>query len=69
MTRSQALDKLRELGDQRPDEDILKFCAFTGIREEDFDGILETFRDRSIWSREGGTWKIRDFLIPDWRWR
>lgn len=69
MTRDQALAVLKEKGDQRPDEDIEKFCSFVGITVAEFDGICEKFRNKEIWYQDKGVWKIRDFIIKDWSWR
>lgn len=69
MTRVEALNKLRELGEQRPDGDIDKFCSFTGITRQRFFEICEKFRNHEIWTQENGTWKIKDFIIPDWEWK
>jgi hypothetical protein len=69
MTREEAIGIIRARGDETPSEDIEKFCAFTGITRERFFAIVETFRNGSIWQRDGETWKIPGFLIPDWRWK
>ena len=68
LTRQQALGILRDRGDETPREDIAKFCDFIGISTGHFFDVCGTFRNTDIWHREGGTWKIRDFLIPNWQW-
>ncbi len=68
MSRSQALEVIRSRGDQTPRADIEKFCGFAGITPERFLEICEPFRNLAIWVRDGGTWKIRDFLVNDWNW-
>lgn len=68
MTRDEALEIVRRLGDQRPVDDIAKLCEFLEIQESHFYEILETFRNREVWSQSGGVWKIKDFIIPDWKW-
>ncbi len=68
MTRERALGIIQRAGDQTPLADIEKFCSFAGISVAHFFEICERFRNRKIWQKEGGTWKIRDFLISDWRW-
>jgi N-acetyl sugar amidotransferase len=68
MTRDRAIEIIRESGDQTPDEDIARFCEFTGIARKRFDEIAEGFRNRDIWKKEGDTWKISGFLVPDWEW-
>ncbi len=68
LTREQALRTLRERGDETPSGDIRKFCDFVGITVEHFFSVCEHFRNADIWYRDAGTWKIRDFLVPDWKW-
>jgi len=68
LTRDEALRVLRESGEQRPTDDIRTFCRFVGITEEHFYEIAETFRNKEVWTREGGVWKVRDFIISDWKW-
>jgi N-acetyl sugar amidotransferase len=69
ITRAAAIEIIRSTGDQTPHADIRKFCAFAGIGESRFFEIAESFRNREIWQHDDGVWKIRDFLIPDWKWR
>jgi N-acetyl sugar amidotransferase len=68
MTRDEAIATVAQLGDQTPLDDIGKFCRWTGIEEERFFAIAETFRNHDIWSRRNGHWQIDDFLIPDYPW-
>ncbi len=68
LNRAQAVAQLRKSKEQRPDADIKAFCGFTDISVERFDVICEGFRNPDIWYRDGAVWKIRDFLIPDWKW-
>jgi hypothetical protein len=67
ITREAAIARLRDIGDDTPDEDIDKFCAFAGIGRARFFRIAETFRNTAIWKKAAdGSWTIPDFLIPDW---
>jgi N-acetyl sugar amidotransferase len=68
MRREEAVRIVAETGDQTPHADIDKFCAFAGLPRAEFDAIAETFRDIDVWEKRNGIWRIRDFLIPDWRW-
>ena len=69
MSRDEAIERVREGGDQTPQTDIEKFCSFAGISTGRFFEICERFRNLNIWQRSGdGTWRIPGFLIPDWRW-
>lgn len=66
--RSDAIEVVRRAGDETPYSDIEKLCRFIGITSEHFFDVCERFRNPDIWYREGPTWKIRNFLIPDWPW-
>jgi N-acetyl sugar amidotransferase len=68
MTREQAVETVRELGDQTPRDDIAEFCRYVGIDEDRFFAIAETFRHPGVWTRRDGVWQIDDFLIPDYPW-
>jgi hypothetical protein len=68
MTREQAVSTVRARGDETPREDIAKLCEFLGISSQRFFAIAETFRNRDIWIRDGSTWKILGFLVPEWDW-
>ena len=68
MTREQAVSTVRVRGDETPHEDIAKLCEFLGISPQKFFDIAETFRNRDIWVRDGATWKIPGFLVPEWNW-
>ncbi|MGE0268300.1 MAG: N-acetyl sugar amidotransferase [Candidatus Omnitrophota bacterium] len=68
LTRQQAIEIIRERGDETPKADIQKFCGFAGISCESFFGIIEKFRNGDIWHKVNNQWVIKDFLIPDWQW-
>jgi hypothetical protein len=68
MTRDEAISIVHARGDETPHEDIGKLCAFLRISTTRFFEICETFRNKHIWVREAGAWRIKDFLIPDWNW-
>ena len=68
MTREQAVQIIKERGDDTPHEDIAKFCEFVGITKEKIFQVIEKFRNQKIWTKKNGTWMINDFLIQDWKW-
>lgn len=68
LTRMEAIERLKEIGNETPTEDIKKFCDFVGISENAFFEICEKFRNTKIWSKEKGCWMIKDFLVSDWSW-
>jgi hypothetical protein len=69
LTREQAINVLRQRGDETPHEDIARFCEFTGITGERFFELAERWRNKAIWQHEDGIWKIQNFLIPSWNWK
>jgi len=69
MTRNEAVQIIRERGDDMPNEDIEGFCEFVGTSRKCFNEICEEYRNRDIWLIDDGTWKIKDFLISDWKWQ
>jgi N-acetyl sugar amidotransferase len=68
MTRNKALKIVKKYGFQKPVDDIKKLCAFLSISEDQFSKIIEKFRNKDIWYKDKGIWKIRNFIIPDWDW-
>jgi len=68
LTRDKAIEVAREFGEDLPKQDIESFCSFVGISSEQFFEIIEPFRNLDIWQKDGGIWKMPDFLIDDWAW-
>ncbi|MCR6737154.1 MAG: N-acetyl sugar amidotransferase [Afipia sp.] len=68
ISRDEAIAVVRARGNETPVADIEKLCSFLGIGVARFFEISEGFRNHEIWFEEPGTWKIRDFLIPEWEW-
>lgn len=68
LTREQAIAIVRSRGDDTPNGDIDKLCAFLRITRGHFFEVCEKFRNRDVWNRDGGVWTIPGFLIPDWQW-
>jgi N-acetyl sugar amidotransferase len=68
ITRQQAIEIIKNKGDDTPHRDIEKFCKFVGISKLRFFEIVEKFRNPKIWTKKSGDWVIEEFLIPDWRW-
>ncbi|RED52441.1 N-acetyl sugar amidotransferase [Aestuariispira insulae] len=68
ITRAEAIETVRRLGTQIPEEDVQKFCAFQGLPESWFWEVAEKFRNTKIWKRIDGVWQIPGFLIEDWNW-
>lgn len=68
MTRDEAVEIIRERGDETPVEDIEELCSYLEIPSARFYEIAEGFRDPDVWVSRNGGWEIDDFLIPDWSW-
>jgi N-acetyl sugar amidotransferase len=68
LTRAEAIEMLRERGDETPWEDIELFCAYLGIEPAEYWRILEGFRNLDIWTRRDGRWVIEGFLLEDYDW-
>jgi N-acetyl sugar amidotransferase len=70
MSRARALEIVREAGEERPLDEIGRFCEYVGISMERFFDIAEAFRNRDIWHRSvDGAWRLDGFAISDWEWR
>ncbi len=68
MTRDEAIEVIRQRGDQTPEDDIISLCEFLRISREHFAEIEEKFRNRKVWKRVNGVWEIPGFIVPDWKW-
>jgi hypothetical protein len=68
LSRSEAIEIVRQRGAEFPESDIEKFCRFVGIEQAQFFHIAETFRNKSVWSGSETYWWIPDFLIDDFDW-
>ena len=69
ISRAQALETIRDVGDETPYEAVEAFCQYVGITETRFFEIAETFRDPNVWSKKNGTWMIENFILPETDWR
>ena len=68
LSRDEAIEILRERGDETPHADIEAFCDYVEISPEYFFEVAERFRNHDIWSRRDGVWVIDDFLVPNFPW-
>lgn len=69
ISRQAAIEKIREVGTEKPNSEIEKFCDFVGIDKRRFGEIVESHRNRSIWSKDSnGDHFIKSFLVADWDW-
>jgi N-acetyl sugar amidotransferase len=68
LTRDEALQLLRQRGDETPHDDIKRLCDWLDISVDHFYEVIEKFRNRDVWVRKNGTWMIEDFILPDYPW-
>jgi hypothetical protein len=60
LTREQAVELVRRYDHVKP-RDLARWLDYTGMSEDEFDRIADTFRDPRVWRREGGEW-VKDNL-------
>jgi N-acetyl sugar amidotransferase len=69
MNRQEAVEIVRASGEERPREEISRFCDYAGITEKCFFEIVDSFRNTDIWKRDAeGNWRLDGFLITSWKW-
>jgi len=68
ISRSQALEKIIEIGDETPHEAIDNFCEYARISVARFFEIAEKFRNTEIWKKKNGRWVIDNFIISNYDW-
>lgn len=68
ITRKKAINKIEKEGLNIPIEDIKTFCNFVGTDIEWFWLNLEKFRNKTIWEKINGVWKIPNFILNNFNW-
>jgi len=69
LTRDEAIKLVERVGEEKPKEEIEKFCNYVGISESKFYEITERFRNKKIWQKDSkGVWRINNFLCQNWEW-
>ena len=58
MSRKKAIKILKSMKKNKPIDDIRKFCIFTSISLREFNRICEKFRNRKIWKKNKGIWRL-----------
>ncbi|HWH15244.1 MAG TPA: N-acetyl sugar amidotransferase [Miltoncostaeaceae bacterium] len=56
MTREEGIALVRRYDPVKP-RDLVRWLEYTGMSEDEFDRIADTFRDPRVWWREGGEWR------------
>lgn len=60
LSRGQAIDLVRKHDHVKP-RDLTRWLEYTGMSEDEFDSIADTFRDPRVWRRENREW-VKDNL-------
>ena len=70
LSRDEAVDIVKQSGEERPEDDIKELCGFLGITADHFRSIEDSMRNPNVWSKNThGTWFIPNFLTSDWEWK
>jgi len=59
LTRDEAIQLVREHDHKLDPRSLKDFCEFTGYAEKEFWEIAERFRNKEIWEKVGGEWRLR----------
>jgi N-acetyl sugar amidotransferase len=68
LSRDDALEAIKNIGDETPYEAIENFCEYVGISSSRFFEIAERFRNHDIWTKKNGVWEIEGFILPEIDW-
>ena len=58
ISRSKAVEIVKKNAFKIPYSDINKFCNFVGFKKHQFFEICEKFRNKNIWKKKTGKWKL-----------
>jgi hypothetical protein len=61
MSREEAIRMVAMYDPKRP-SDLDIFLKFVGITEQEFEDSVERFRDKRIWEKKDGVWKVKDSI-------
>ena len=59
LSRNKAIKIIKKIGFKTPKGDIKKFCKLINITEKKFFQICEKFRNKKIWLKHKGKWKLK----------
>lgn len=69
ITRQQAINIIKKVGDELPKKEISDFCKYVQITEKRFFEVAEKFRNKNIWKKNiKGKFVIDGFLVDKWKW-
>lgn len=55
-TREHGIELVKKYDPVKP-RDLKRWLEYTGMNEQEFDDIADTFRDSRVWWNENGEWK------------
>ena len=58
ISRAKAIKEIKKDLKRKPTEDIKKFCKLIKISEKRFFEVCEKFRNKKIWNKKKGKWKL-----------
>jgi len=56
MNRDEGIEMVRKYDHVKPLKDLKRWLEYTGMTEDEFDRIADTFRDPRVWRKENGQW-------------
>jgi len=56
MTREEGVEMVRKYDHVKPRRDLERWLAYTGLNEEEFDHVCDTWRNPRVWRVEDGMW-------------
>ena len=69
ITREQAINIIKKVGNELPKKEISDFCKYVKITEKRFFQVAEKFRNKNIWNKNiKGKFVLDGFLIDKWKW-
>ncbi|MGH3051194.1 MAG: N-acetyl sugar amidotransferase, partial [Gaiellaceae bacterium] len=56
MTREEGIEMVRRYDHVKPRRDLERWLVYTGLNEEEFDHVCDTWRNPRVWRVEDGQW-------------
>jgi len=56
MTRDRGIEIVKQYDHVKPQSDLVRWLAYVGMTEAEFDETADGFRDPRVWRKEGGEW-------------
>lgn len=65
ITRDEGVSLIRRYDGEFPKKYFKEFLEYTGITEEQFHDVVDSWRSDHIWKKEDGLWKLRKTIYDD----